>query len=129
MNKNYSAALDEILKLIDRQETKMLLRKHSEINRMFEQLEKDGMMMTTQSGEPIQALTLKGMDWISPEMGGYTQERVDKISERNRLVLFDRRMEKSTCVLAWGTVGVAIGAIALVMWEIYKTFCIEHGCH
>jgi hypothetical protein len=50
--------------------------------------------------------------------GGYTQERINAVKNESRK---DHR-EK---YLLWGTWAVAFGAIALVAWEMYKTFCLE----
>jgi hypothetical protein len=52
------------------------------------------------------------------ESGGYTQEEINVVKIENRK---DRREN----LLVWGTWAVAVGAIALVVWEMYKTFCLD----
>ena len=56
------------------------------------------------------------------ENGGYTKEEETNVaSERIK-----SRLERH---LVYGTWAVAFGAVALVVWEMVKTFLIEKPCH
>ncbi len=58
------------------------------------------------------------------EAGGYVQQAISDAKYENRKDSYERK-------LLYGTWGIALGAIALVFWEMYKTFVIEgHSiCH
>ncbi len=146
MNETSAAALDEILKLlmsaelkgmveirdretidkfIETQSKKGININSSQFNRMLEYLKKEDLVYINDAIPPALQITLKGMDWISSEIGGFTQQRIDKISERKRLVTFDKRMEIATIILAIGTVGLVLVELLIHYKEILRNLC---GC-
>ena len=85
-----------------------------EYSLLIKKLEDEGYLFEV-SGESTR-ITLKGLDWISPEMGGFTQERQNAIDRRVYADSFDKRAERNGYQLTVGTwflVGVT-AAIVLV---------------
>ncbi len=84
---------------------------------IYRKLAKDGYLEV--ENKVIYSITFEGK--MFSKNGGYIkQHELNEASESRK----DFR-EK---MLLWGTWAVAFGAIALVIWEMYKTFCLEkHG--
>jgi hypothetical protein len=59
------------------------------------------------------------------ESGGYIEkERINLINNQYRETLENIRRRNERLIVR-GTWGIASGAIALVVWEMYKTFCLH----
>jgi len=58
----------------------------------------------------------------------YVRQRTNREKDVTDRIASEKRTERNECVLAWGTVGVAIGAIGLVLWEMYSHF-YQSPCH
>ena len=63
-------------------------------------------------------ITIEGYYFITNKRGGYENAAIYAALTRSRKDSYEAQ-------LLYGTWGVAIGAIALVVWEMIKTFCIE----
>ena len=111
------------------------MRKHEFFKRLILRLIKDGNAESTISdGPPDMSLDIKFFQdptlvtiegyYFRKEKGGYAKER--QINETS-LKVKDGRDKR----LVVGTWWVAGGALALVVWEMVKTFLIEHKsfCH
>jgi hypothetical protein len=60
------------------------------------------------------------------ESGGYHQQELDRKANTLRIQLENSRNRLNQILLVIGAIGAAVGAVALVAWEIYKYFCLEH---
>jgi len=78
-----------------------------EADQMLAKLIKEEFLIS--GGENNYLITLKGLDWISKEFGGFTQERVNHINEQNRRVANEILMISYTEKLATWTKRLVIG--------------------
>jgi|SRR5579872_226527 len=60
------------------------------------------------------------------ESGGYRQQELDRKANALRIRLENSQNQLNQRLLVIGAIGAAVGAIALVGWEMYKYFCLEH---
>jgi DNA-binding Lrp family transcriptional regulator len=60
------------------------------------------------------------------EQGGYHQQELDRKANALGLELENSQNQLNQILLVIGAMGAALGAIALVIWEIYKYFHLEH---
>src|ERR1017187_8758979 len=112
MNSTYSACLDEILRFVntyDNLQGKSVERTFDELTplrmalvvvnskitdteflRMIDYLENEGYLMVHKISQPyIIQITLKGIDFISDEVGGFTAKRKNAILEARHRQAFD----------------------------------------
>lgn len=56
------------------------------------------------------------------QQGGYSQANSTMEKDVNDRIASEKKTERNDCVLAWVAVGLAIGSIGLVLWEMYTHF-------
>lgn len=68
-------------------------------------------------------ITARGLLFL--KQGGYQQKTIDDTAQRRKMERNEERLVLWTRNLFWGTVAVAVGAVGLVIWEIWHYF---HSC-
>jgi hypothetical protein len=134
MNKTYAAALDDAMKQVrDNSLTYETLIAYIQksngvdydlANQLMSELIRQNLIY---SGEVngILKLLFKGFDLL--RQNGFTQIEINNDSGQTRSRLRDEMLDANSLRLTlwtrnlfWGTLAVAFGAIALVIWEIWK---------
>jgi hypothetical protein len=70
------------------------------------------------------AISFDGEFFILEE-GGYRQQQKNEIEDRRKIELENSKNQLNQTLLVIGAIGAAVGTVALVIWEIYKYFCLE----
>lgn len=104
-------------------------RKHEFFMRLIDRLRKDDYAEFTKNDIGMRSwidyyqqetlITVEGFYFITNPKGGYEKTAANVLKNDNRKDFREK-------MLLYGTWAVALGAIALVVWEVLKTFVFEH---
>ena len=95
----------------------------NEVRAVLEKLKSDGFALDTDGDRISYQISIDGR--LFKEYGGYRQRKEDDDLKREEIRLKNRQDRLNQKLLVIGAFGAAIGALGLVIWEIWKYFHLK----